>query len=67
MHTRRFGRDLKLPSTVAIQHAILRLMVQDEFKAQALAAPEEVLVAYGGGAAETLNGHRENSSVCHLR
>ena len=29
-------------------------MVQDEFKAQALAAPEEVLVAYGGGAAETL-------------
>ena len=42
-------------------------MVQDEFKAQALAAPEEVLVAYGGGAAETLNGYRENSSVCHLR
>ena len=48
MHTRRFGRKLKLPSTVAIQHAILRLMVQDELKAQAPAAKaEEVLVAYG--------------------
>jgi hypothetical protein len=26
MHTRRFGRKLKLPSTVAIKHAILRMM-----------------------------------------
>ena len=57
MHTRRFGRNLKLPSTVAIQHAILRLMAQDELKAQAPAAPEEVLGAYGGSAAETVNGH----------
>ena len=57
MHTRRFGRKLKLPSTVAIKHAILRLTVQDELKAQAPAArAEEVLVAYGRGAAETLNG-----------
>jgi hypothetical protein len=33
---------------VAIQHAILRLMVQDELNAQAPAAKaEEVLVAYG--------------------
>ena len=47
MHTRRFGRKLKLPSTVAIQHAILRLMVQEELKALAPATPEEVLVAYG--------------------
>jgi hypothetical protein len=57
MHTRRFGRKLKLPSTVAIKHAILRLTVQDELKAQAPAArAEEVLVAHGRGAAETLNG-----------
>ena len=56
MHTRRFGRKLKLPSTVAIKYAILRLMVQDELKAQAPAAAEEVLVAHGRGAAETLNG-----------
>jgi hypothetical protein len=41
MHTRRFGRKLKLPSTVAIKHAILRLMVQDELKAQAPAAKAE--------------------------
>ena len=48
MHTRRFGRKLKLPSTVAIQHAILRMMVQDEPKAQApVAKVEEALVAYG--------------------
>ena len=58
MHTRRFGRNLKLPSTVAIQHAILRLMVQDELKARAPAAPEEVLVAHGRGAVETPNGDR---------
>ena len=51
MHTRRFGRKLKLPSTVAIKHAILRMMVQDELKAQAPAAPEEVLVAHGRGPA----------------
>ena len=38
MHTRRFGRKLKLPSTVAIKYAILRMTVQDELKAQAPAA-----------------------------
>jgi hypothetical protein len=59
MYTHRFGRKLKLPSTVAIKHAILRLMVRDELKAQA--APEEVLVANGGGAAEPLNGHRNSA------
>jgi hypothetical protein len=55
MHTRRFGRKLKLPSTVAIKHGILKLMVQDELKAQAPATPEEALVAHGSGAAEPLN------------
>jgi hypothetical protein len=34
MHTHRFGRKLKLPSTVAIKHGILRMMLQDELKAQ---------------------------------
>jgi hypothetical protein len=62
MYTHRFGRKLKLPSTVAIQHAILRLMVQDELKAQAPAAKaEEVLVANGRGPAEPLNGHRNSA------
>ena len=56
MHTHRFGRKLKLPSTVAIRHEILKLMMQDELKAQALAAKEnQVLVADGNGAAEELN------------
>jgi hypothetical protein len=36
MHTHRFGRKLKLPSTVAIKHGILRMMLQEELKAQAL-------------------------------
>jgi hypothetical protein len=61
MYTQRFGRKLKLASTVAIKHAILRLMVRDELKAQALAAPEEVLVANGGGAAEPPNGQRNSA------
>jgi len=38
MHTHRFGRKLKLPSTIAIKHGILRLMLQDELNAQASAA-----------------------------
>lgn len=57
-HTRRFGRKLKLPSTVAIKHEILKMMVQDELKAQALAVKAvEVLVAHGRGAAEALIAH----------
>ena len=56
MHTHRFGRKLKLPSTVAIKHGILRTMFQDELDAQALAAKsDKVLVAHGRGAAEAPN------------
>jgi hypothetical protein len=55
--TRRFGRKLKLPSTVAIKHAILRLMVQDELQAHAAKAEEErSSLLTGRGRAETLNG-----------
>jgi hypothetical protein len=57
MHTHRFGRKLKLPSTMAIKHGILSMMVQDELKAQTLAAEaDEILVAHGRGGAEPLNG-----------
>jgi hypothetical protein len=35
MYTQRFGRKLKLPSTVAIKHGILKLMLEDHLKAQA--------------------------------
>jgi hypothetical protein len=57
MHTHRFGRKLKLPSTMAIKHGILSMMLQDELKAQTLAAEaDEVVVAHGRGAAEPLNG-----------
>ena len=61
MHTRRFGRKLKLPSTVAIKYAILRMTLQDELKAQAPAAPEEVLVAHGLGAAENSKRNRNSA------
>jgi hypothetical protein len=56
MHTHRFGRKLKLPSTVAIKHDILRMMLEGEVKAQASAAKsDEELVAQRLGAAEELN------------
>jgi hypothetical protein len=29
MHTHRFGRKLKLPSTIAIKHEIRKLMFED--------------------------------------
>jgi hypothetical protein len=32
MYTLRFGRKLKLPSTVAIKHQIRKLMAQDQIK-----------------------------------
>ena len=32
MHTLRFGRKLKLPSTFAIKHQIRKLMAEDEIK-----------------------------------
>ena len=35
MQTLRFGRKLKLPSTRAIKHAILSMMLHDHLKAQA--------------------------------
>ena len=68
MHAHRFGRKLKLPSTVAIKHEILRMMSQDELKAQAPAAQaDEDLVAHGRGAAVALNGietPRRNAVQC---
>ena len=36
MLARRFGRTVKLPSTIAIKHQILKLMLQDHLKAQIL-------------------------------
>ena len=41
MDTHRFGRKLKLPSTIAIKHQIGKLMAEDEVKgAEAGARPE---------------------------
>ena len=38
MLTHRFGRKLKLPSTVAIKHGILKMMLRDQLATQAVAA-----------------------------
>jgi hypothetical protein len=46
---------------MAIKHAILRMMIQDELKAQAPAAKsEEILVAPARGAAEMANANHEH-------
>ena len=56
MYTRRFGRKLKLPSTVAIKHAILRLLVQDELKRKLPPQRQKrSSLLTGRGPAETLN------------
>jgi hypothetical protein len=35
METRRFGRKIKLPATIAIRHQIQKLMLEDAIKAEA--------------------------------
>jgi hypothetical protein len=41
MHTHRFGRKLKLPSTIAIKHQIRKLMLEESLeKAEAGARVE---------------------------
>ena len=35
MDTRRFGRKIKLPATIAIRHQIQKLMLEDAIKAEA--------------------------------
>jgi hypothetical protein len=61
MRTLRFGRKLQLPSTAAIKHGILLLMLQDELKAQASATKaDEGLVAEvheDGTSADVRNPH----------
>ena len=64
MHTQRFGRKLKLPSTIAIKHGLIKLMLQDQLAADAAAsnaqapAPStnESLVAPNPGAPKMVNG-----------
>ncbi len=43
MHTHRFGRKLKLPSTIAIKHQIKKLMLEESVeKAEAGARAEAI-------------------------
>ncbi len=41
MRTHRFGRKLKLPSTIAIKHQIRKLMAEDEVRKAAAEARAE--------------------------
>jgi hypothetical protein len=43
MHTHRFGRKLKLPSTLVIKHQIRRLMLEDLIKEAEAAAAAEII------------------------
>ena len=68
MHTHRFGRKLKLPSTVAIKHGILKMMLQDELKAQTLAAKtDEDLIVHGSGVAVALSRCSASIGVLQTR
>jgi hypothetical protein len=42
METRRFGRKLKLPATIAIKHQIRELMFEDAVKAEAGQSAEAI-------------------------
>jgi hypothetical protein len=45
MHTHRFGRKLKLPSTIAIKHQIRKLMLEELVeKAEAGAKAEAIRI-----------------------
>jgi hypothetical protein len=43
MHTHRFGRKLKLPSTIAIKHQIRKLMLEDLAKEAEVIARAEAI------------------------
>jgi hypothetical protein len=43
MHTHRFGRKLKLPSTIALKHQIRKLMFEDSVKKAEAGARAEAI------------------------
>ena len=43
MHTHRFGKKIKLPSTIAIKHQIRKLMWEDLVKETEVIARAEVI------------------------
>jgi hypothetical protein len=43
MHTHRFGRKLKLPSTITIKHQIRKLMFDDAVKKAEVGARAEAI------------------------
>jgi hypothetical protein len=43
MHTHRFGRKLKLPSTIAIKHQIRKMMFEDFTKEAVVIARAEAI------------------------
>ncbi len=45
MHTQRFGRKLKLPSTIAIKHGLMTMMLRDQLAAEAAAPSAQAPVA----------------------
>ena len=56
METRRFGRKLKLPATIAIKHQIRKLMFEDAVKAEAREGAEAIRLQPGkSGGQDTIS------------
>jgi hypothetical protein len=60
MHTHRFGKKIKLPSTIAIKHQIRKLMLEDLVKETEVIARAEAI--RGSLSEETLH-ERETKAV----
>lgn len=55
METRRFGRKIKLPATIAIKHQINKLMLADALKEEAAERAKMMLGQLGDGPARCLS------------
>jgi len=68
MLTHRFGRKIKLPSTVAIKHQVLKLMLQDHLNAQVLdtTAIQGIHVGGGGDISVETGCDRQSASISVL-
>jgi hypothetical protein len=61
MDAHRFGRKLKLPSTIAIKHQIGKLMAEDEAKgAEAGARPESTDISQTNVSPKRQGSHPES-------
>ena len=58
MHTHRFGKRIKLPSTIAIKHQMRKLMLEDLVKEAELVARAEVVPRALGKSGSVIDGRQ---------